>query len=83
MTKLYLIPTSHTVTLTKSQIRDILNVDHISDQVFNTFKKGGIICNSRANPKRTGWIENDEDGIDWLEGNGYVEAFAPEEEIMI
>lgn len=83
MTKLYLIPTEHTVTLTKSQIRDILNVDHISDQVFNTFKKGNIICTSRANPNRAGWIENDEDGIEWLKGKGYVEAFAPEEEIVI
>lgn len=83
MTKLYLIPTSHTVTLTKSQIRDILNVDHISDQVFRCFKKGNIICTSRSDPKRAGWIEDDEDGIDWLKGKGFVEAFAPEEEIMI
>lgn len=83
MTKLYLIPTEHTVTLTKSQIRDILNVDHISDQVFKTFKKGNIICNSRANPRRAGWLENHPDDIDWLKSKGFVEAFAPEEGIVI
>lgn len=83
MTKLYLIPTEYTVTLTKSQIRDILNVGHTSDQVFNTFKKGNIICTSRTYPNRAGWIENDEDSIAWLKGKGFVEAFAPEEEIMI
>lgn len=79
----YLKPVEGCNTLTKEELRVLLDVETVSPSVYDIYRRGKAIICSTTNYRRAGWLRaNDESSIEWLVSRDYVEVFPTPEEVL-